>query len=392
MLKLSGFPQRYAWGSRIELQDFLGLPEDGEPLAEMWFGAHELGSATSSNLSLADLIQEDPDGFLGPSTRYMFGDTLPYLMKLIAPAAPLSLQVHPSKRQAQAGFDLEEQSGIARTDRTRIYRDRNHKPELLYALSAFTLLAGFAVRRQVRDRLDGLDDPIASKLSLRLRLAAGRGMKPVVSWILDPLTAPGPSEIAAFAGACETRLAKGTSPLPLLDETIVDLARTYPGDPGVVVAFLMNPVSLSAGEALYLPPRTLHSYLKGLGLEVMANSDNVIRAGLTPKHVDVEKLVEVGTFAAHPITRIAPEYPAPGISRYYAPVEDFELSVVNLDEDTVPLLGSGPRLVICLEGEPTVMTREGEMQLTRGDCVFISGQEGPALCSGSGTLAQCSVP
>ncbi len=393
MFLLNGFPQHYAWGSHTRLPEFLGQTPTLEPLAELWFGAHDLGSSTTQDgQRLADLIGEEPARMLGPSTQYMFGNTLPYLMKLIAPAAPLSLQVHPTKRQASSGYQQEEEAGIPRTDRRRIYRDQNHKPEMLYALSNFSLLAGFAVRRQARERLEGLDNPLATKLGLRLRLAKGRAMKPVVAWLLDPGTQPSAEAIATFAADCLSRLESGRSPLPLLDKMISNLSIAYPGDPGVIVAFLMNPTQLKAGEALYLPPRMLHSYSEGLGLEVMANSDNVVRAGLTPKHVDVDQLVEVGTFDAHPLTRIAPAYASAGVSRYYAPVEDFELSVVSLQDDTIPLLGSGPRMVIGLEGEPTVMTRAGELQLRRGECAFITAEEGPALSSGSGVLAQCAVP
>ncbi|WP_350257725.1 mannose-6-phosphate isomerase, class I [Scrofimicrobium sp. R131] len=393
MLRITGFPQHYAWGSHVRLPEFLGTSPSPEPLAELWFGAHELGSATTATGErLADLIATHPREYLGPSTRFMFGDRLPYLMKLIAPAAPLSLQVHPNKRQAEAGFSAEEEDGIGRSDPQRIYRDDNHKPELLYALTEFTLLAGFSVRRQVRELLDGLEVPLAYRLGRRLRLAAGRAMKPVVSWLLDPDSAPDRAEIDQFAQACSERLEAGRSPLPLLDSTVRYLAEAYPGDPGVIVAFLMNPVRLEPGEAIYLPPRTLHSYLDGFGLEVMANSDNVIRAGLTPKHIDRTQLVEVGQFDAHPPVRLAPEYPSEGIRRYYAPVEDFELSVVSLDAQTMPLLGTGPRLVICLQGSPTVMTRAGELELRRGECVFVTASEGPMLSSGTGVLAQCAVP
>ncbi len=393
MLKITGFPRHYAWGSHSSLQEFLGQPPSPDPLAELWFGAHKLGpSPTSAGTDLHALIERDPAYFLGPSTQFLFGDSLPYLVKLIAPAAPLSLQVHPNKKQAEFGYAEENALNVKLEDATRTYRDDNHKPELLYALTPFTMLAGFAVRRQARERLEGLSTPLATKLGLRLRLAAGRAAKPVVSWLLNRNSAPSPEEIDEFGKACHDRLMSGKSPLPLLDKTVAHLANVYPGDPGAIVAFLMNPVSLQPGEAVYLPPRTLHSYLDGLGLEVMANSDNVIRAGLTPKHVDRDQLVEVGQFEAHPILRIAPEYPSPGISRFYAPVEDFELTIIELAGETLPLVGSGPRMVISLNGAPTVMTREGEMQLQRGECAFVAGAEGPALSSGVGVLAQVTVP
>ncbi len=393
MLRVEGVARSYDWGSTDRISEFIGEEPGSSPLAELWFGAHALGpSPTDQGQDLHQLIQEEPGSLLGPSTRFMFGDSLPYLVKLIAPAAPLSLQVHPTKRQAEAGYALEDHLGIDLEAPNRTYRDANHKPELLYALTEFSLLAGFAVRRQARARLEGLDTPLATKLSIRLRLAAGRTVKPVVSWLLDPDSAPSAEEIEEFAQACQDRLAAGKSPLPRVDKTVRDLASAYPGDPGVIVAFLMNQTELKPGEAVFLPPGTLHSYQSGLALEVLANSDNVIRAGLTKKHVDRTSLVEIGEFDAHPTVRIAPEHPSPGISRFYAPVEDFELTILELSGDTLPLVGTGPRLVISLAGAPTVMTREGEVQLERGQCAVLTAAEGPALSSGVGTLAQIAVP
>lgn len=393
MERLLGHPQDYDWGSSDAIADFIGQPATGEPLAELWFGAHPLASAhTEDGTDLQSLIAADPATILGPSTQYSFGDHLPYLMKLLAPTKPLSLQVHPDLAQAQAGFLGENSAGLAPGASTRVYRDPNHKPELLYALSDFEALVGFAVRRQVRELLDGLDASLAARLGRRLRLAAGRGMRPVVSWLLDPEVGPDALEIDEFAAACDARLRSGSSIFPLLDKIVGQLGRAYPGDPGVVVAFLMNPLHLHPGEAIYLPPRTLHSYQSGLGLEVMANSDNVIRAGLTSKHVDRELLIEITDFEAHPPTRIAPEHPSPQVNRFYAPVEDFELTVVTLDDETLPVTGSGPRIAICVDGNVTLMTRAGEVELARGECVLLSDAEGPALGSGTGTVAQCAVP
>lgn len=393
MIRLEGSPRRYDWGCRTGIPSFLGVPATDEPLAELWFGSHPLGSANDSEgRRLVDLIAAEPDTHLGPSTRYAFGDELPFMAKLLCPAKPLSLQVHPSKIQAQAGYLDETVRGIPLDHPRRIFRDGNHKPELLYAIEDFEALVGFSVRRQVRDLLDGLDAPLAGRLTRRLLLAAGRGMRPVVSWLLNPEDGPEPDEIDDFAEACWDRLRSGNSPAPLLDRSVKHLADAFPGDPGVVVAFLMNPVRLRAGEAIYLAPRTLHSYQSGLALELLANSDNVVRAGLTSKHIDRQQLIEIGDFDAYPPTRIAPEHPTPRTSRFYAPVEDFLLTVVTLEEETLPLSATGPRIVICLRGEPTLMSRRGEEMLRQGECVFIADSEGPAVASGVGQLAICSVP
>lgn len=403
MIRITGFPRDYPWGSTTAIPHFLGQEPSGVPVAELWFGAHPLGSAEvqerpdSPDAHLAGekllrVISNAPEEWLGPSTQYAFGNGLPYLMKLIAPASPLSLQVHPNKEQARRGYAREQGRSLVPDDPGRIYRDWNHKPEMLYALEPFEAFAGFSVRRQVRGLLEGMKSSLAGRLDRRLRLAAGRGMRPVVAWLLDEEGGPSPEEVMEFCFECASRLASGGSPAPILDAMIVNLCAAFPGDPGIAVSFLMNPVRLRPGEALFIPPGTLHSYHSGLGLELMANSDNVIRAGLTAKHIDREQLIEAGTFDAHPPLRIAPECPSPQMRRFAAPVEDFLLTVADLDGDAVPLPGSGPRLIICLRGNPQVTSLRGDAALSRGECVFLSDKEGPALVSGSGVLAQCSVP
>ena len=384
------------------LPEFLGQAPDGKPLAELWFGAHPLGPSllepsdspgVPPPATLRELIGSDPDSYLGATTQYAFGNELPFLLKLIAPAQPLSLQVHPTLAQAEVGFAAENATGSDPSDANRNYRDANHKPELLYALTDFEALVGFTVRRRVRERLAGMEEAeLAGRLDLRLLLAKGRGVKPVVSWLLDPADGPSPAEVDQFAAECAQRLAAGSSPCPEIDRLVQQLAVTYPGDPGILVAFLMNPVRLSPGEAIYVPPGTLHAYQRGVGVEIMANSDNVVRAGLTPKHVDRLEVIRLGKFAAHPPTRIAPEHPIPGVSRFFAPVDDFELTVTRVQDETLPLMGTGARLILGLAGEVTLMSRANELTLRRGDCVFVPGTEGPVLASGTGELAQGSTP
>lgn len=390
MERILGFPKPYAWGSPDTIPHFLGQDGGDDPVAELWFGAHPQGPAIPEHSAdLRTLITGDPTRWLGPSTIYAFGEELPYLMKLIAPATPLSLQVHPDKSQAQAGF-LEEVNPI--DSPVRVYHDANHKPELLYAIDTFDVLAGFAVRRRVRTLLDGLDSSLAHRMGRRLRFTTGRGMRSVVTWLLDDDSRPTPAELNSFAVACQSRLDDGTSPAPLLDTMVVRLYEAFPADPGVAVAFLMNPVRLEAGEAIYIPPGMLHSYQCGFGLEVMANSDNVIRAGLTAKHIDSELLIETADFNPHPVIRLAPEKPAPGVAKFFAPVEDFQLTVATVSGNEIPLGGEGPRLIMALEGDVEAWCRESRLLLHQGECIFVADAEGPLVISGTGSVAQCSVP
>lgn len=397
MERLQGIAKHHDWGSPVLIPSYLGVDQGELPWAEQWFGTHPLGPAVVAHGStLRELIAIDPANTLGPSTRYMFGDHLPYLVKLIAPARALSLQVHPGRSLAAQGYLREDAKGIAVGSRTRTFQDTTHKPEMLYALTEFEALVGFAVRRQARARLEGLDCPLAVRLSRRLMLAAGRGVKPVVSWILDPEDGPQPHEVREFARACEERLGSGRSPEPAIDATVVRLQQEFPGEPGIIMCFLMNYLRLSPGSAVFVPTGTVHSYQRGLGLEVMANSDNVIRAGLTSKHIDSGLFLESASFDGIPPTRIAPEHPIPGINLFRSPVEDFELTVADPGApdaaDPLPLNGTGPRILVGLGGKVVVRTRLGSAVVARGESVFVPDEDGPIVLEGQGKIAQVSVP
>lgn len=415
MFRLNGVTRNHDWGSPDAIPHFLGADPDGDPWAELWFGAHPLGPATLSpplsqsapptssttsssgrQRTLPEEIARAPQRTLGPSTQLMFGDELPYLVKLIAPARALSLQVHPGRTQAADGYADENQRGLALGAPTRAYQDPTHKPEMLYAITRFEALVGFAVRRQARERLEGLDCVLASRLSLRLRFATGRGVKPVVAWILDPQDGPTPEEIADFAAACAARVATGKSPAPDLDATIVRLQQEFPGEAGIAICFLMNHVVVDPGKAIFVPTGTVHSYQRGLGLEVMANSDNVVRAGLTSKHVDRRLFLDTALFDGLPPTRIAPEHPIPGINLFRSPVEDFELSVASPAApgatSPLPIPGTGPRILVALEGSLTAETRLGSIEMHRGQAAFVPDFDGPVLVTGDGQIAQVSVP
>lgn len=397
MQRISGAVKNNDWGSETLIPDFIGVEPDGKPWAEQWFGAHPLGpSGLGGQGDLAELIQADPAATLGASTRYMFGDHLPYLVKFIAPKKALSLQVHPGRNLAAEGFAQESARGLTLGSPQRTFQDATHKPEMLYALTRFEALVGFGVRRQMRDRVEGLEGALAARLSRRLLLAAGRGVKPVVSWILDPEDGPTPWQVEEFAAACSERLSAGDSPEPDIDSAIIRLQEDFPGEPGIVLCFLMNHISLNPGEALFVPTGTIHSYQSGMGLEVMANSDNVIRAGLTPKHVDTGLFLDSCTFDGVPPTRIAPEYPRVGIKLFRSPVEDFELSVADPAtpgcDSPLALPGTGPRILVGLDREVQATTRVGSITVAKGQAAFVPDEDGPLILEGPGSIAQVSVP
>ncbi|MBD8060416.1 mannose-6-phosphate isomerase, class I [Cellulomonas sp. JH27-2] len=395
MYRLTPSTQSYAWGSTTAIQDILRTLPDGQPLAEAWFGAHPSAPAqVDDGRSLDKLIAEDPKHALGAGAAARFGEHLPYLLKLIAADAPLSLQVHPDRKRAQAGFNAENAHKVPLTSPERSYKDPNHKPELVYALTRFDAMVGFRAPRRAAELLDGLDVPLAARLSKILTAdPTPAGVRTAFSSLLSKDTRPGKKDVARFAAACARRLEDG-SPSPRTDRTVMRLAAAYPGDPGAVTSVLLNPVTLRPGEALFVPARTVHAYLSGAAVEIMANSDNVLRAGLTTKHVDTAELLSTLDTVAAPPIRIAPERVFTSTEIYYAPVDDFELSVTRLtDEGTARIPGRGPRVLLCIEGEVEVHgEHDGTLVLQRGQAAFAPAADGPLTARGDGVLVQADVP
>jgi mannose-6-phosphate isomerase len=385
VIRLTNPTQPYAWGSITAIPDLLGLPATAEPVAESWMGAHP--SAPSRLTS--------PDG-LGPEVVARFGTTLPYLLKVLAAERPLSLQVHPDIEQARRGFAAEEAAGIPVDAPHRSYRDSNHKPELVYALTPFDALCGFRAPRRAAQLLKGLDAPLARRLhGLLTAQPSAEGTRAAFTQLLQPATRPDPAEVRAVARACAARLAGG-SPWPKADRTLGLLAEAYPGDPGAVTSLLLNPVTLQPGEAMFIPAGGVHAYLQGLAIEIMASSDNVLRAGLTPKHVDVDELLRTVDYAAAPPIRIAPEVFHGATRVYCVPVDDFELSVTAVQDEVVhPLPGRGPRILLCLDGELTISSPEVPgtgIALGKGESLFAPASDGRLTARGSGTVVQADVP
>lgn len=395
MQSLTGIERHYAWGSHHVIPAFLDQPPGEVPVAELWFGAHPSApSKVGASGDLLSYIEADAEHHLGPDVANRFEGALPYLLKLIAPVKPLSLQVHPSLAQAKERFAQEEAAGIARDAADRNYRDANHKPELVYALTTFEALCGFRAPRRAAEILSGLGVDYTDSLHALLEAKPTKsGIRKAFRRVLSVESRPSPQVIAEIAQACAARLATGDSPSPRSDSIAVHLAKEYPGDPGVVVSLLLNPVTLQPGEVMFVPAGGLHAYLSGLAVEVMANSDNVLRAGLTEKHVDIPETLACVDYVAAPPIRIAPEYFGQSTKVFYAPVDDFELSVTKIrGANRQVLRGRGPRIVVCLDGQCKVFAAGSEQVLERGQAVFVSAADGEVTVSGQGTLIQADVP
>lgn len=385
---MQGAIRTYAWGSRTAIPEFTGRPAPAaHPEAELWLGAHPGDparlDADGISASLLEVIDSDPEGELGASVCRHFGDRLPFLVKVLAADEPLSLQAHPSAQQAVEGFDREERIGVPINSPVRNYRDRSHKPELLVAITDFEALAGFRPAARSVEFMHALDVPVLEPyIALLTDQSDASGLRALfTTWI----TAPQPDLDALIPAVLEgsiNYIRSGAKEFVDEARTILELGERYPGDAGVLAAMLINRVSLKPGEGMFLSAGNLHSYLHGMGMEVMANSDNVLRGGLTPKHVDVPELLRVLDFTpvADPRAPVRRE----GIELVYeTPAAEFAASVITLDggdlghEVDAPARYEGPQVLVCTEGAVTVRAKSGEVRMERGTAAWVAADDGP---------------
>ncbi|WP_202628044.1 mannose-6-phosphate isomerase, class I [Cellulomonas sp. APG4] len=400
MFRLDSPVQHYAWGSTTQLPELLGVEPDGRPFAELWMGAHPAAPSSAlladpegdvRRVRLDEVIDRTPDELLGERVREAHGTQLPYLLKVLAVERPLSLQVHPDLEHARAGFAREQAAGIPLDSPLRSFKDAEHKPELVVALTRFDALSGFRRPERVLELLDGLDTPLTARLRAMLTAEPDADG---VRRAFESLLAPAPAdEVVATAAACDARLRAG-SHCPRADGTVVGLAQWYPGDPGAIASLFLNRVTLEPGEAMFVPAGSVHAYLAGSALEIMACSDNVLRAGLTGKHVDVAALLECTVYEPGPTLRPEPDRPDPTTAVYRGPAREFALGVttVRRSAGTVALPGDGPRIVLCLEGRVELEADGGSLTLTRGQAALVAAADGPAQVRGAGTLATAFTP
>ncbi|MEJ8281493.1 mannose-6-phosphate isomerase, class I [Pseudonocardia spirodelae] len=376
----------YAWGSRTVIAELLGQPVPApHPQAEMWLGAHPAAPSTVAGEArpLHELIGADPAAALGRG-RERWQGRLPFLLKVLAAEEPLSLQAHPSLEQAREGWERENAAGIAVDAPHRNYRDAHHKPELICALTEFDALVGFREPTRTVELLRALDVP---ELAAYTELLAGQpcpdGLRALfTTWITLPQSVLDGLVRALQDGAVRLLERGDARGWTAEARTILDLSERYPDDAGVLAALLLNRITLQPGEALYLPAGNLHAYLSGAGIEVMANSDNVLRGGLTPKHVDVPELLRVLDFTAPPppVRTPAPDAAADGWQRYDVPVEEFLLRrAVSTGRDKLDVPGDGARILLCTDGELTVDVGARSCELSRGGAVFLAAADAGAI-------------
>jgi len=386
MYALTGVVRDYPWGSTTAIPEFIGMTPPGYPVAEMWFGAHALGESMISDLdmSLGQFIRQNPSLTLGEESLERFGASLPYLVKFIAPQAPLSLQVHPSLEQARHGYARAQQGGPnAPID----YVDNNHKPELLYPLTHFEALAGFRPLPTLVEVISRFDTPTLKAARGELENHGVNGIKSALELVLTEVS---PDEVAHVASECGQGRVLKEDASDHAEDVVVRLHEAYPGDPGVVASLFLTPHCLKPGQAMYIPAGVIHVYLGGLGIEVMANSDNVLRAGLTPKNVDVPELLTVVDIDSNV------DFPAvsqhAGITRFPLPIEDFQFTHGDGEDASVCTGGQGPGIIVALDQGIEIMVDQTRamgahhMRLDKGQAAFVCSGEGPVHISGGQAL------
>ncbi len=392
---LTNVVRPYAWGSRTAIAELLGQPSPSpEPQAELWMGAHPSAPSRvirqGRELGLDACILEDPERALGPASLAAFGPTLPFLLKVLAAGAPLSLQAHPSLAQAREGFDLEEARGIPLDAPTRNYRDRNHKPELICALTPFWALCGFRDVKATLSLFHALAAPSLSPLAALLEGAKdpSPGLRATLEALFEHQDKEG---LVADTLEGAGRLVRAGGPFEGEASWALRLGQAYPGDVGVVVALLLNLVRLAPGEALFLGAGNLHAYLEGTGIELMASSDNVLRGGLTVKHVDVPGLLSLLDFRAGPAS-LAPRLALPsGEILYATPAREFLLSRLRLSGKASVSPSKGPEIVLCTGGGAELSQGASSGRVTRGQALFLPASGSPIELRGDATLYRARV-
>ena len=368
--KITNRAQPYAWGSRTLISDHLAIESTGEPMAEIWFGTHPSSMARDSedqSKTLLDLRNDQP---------------LSFLLKILAADSPLSIQAHPNLEQAVAGFERENRAGISLTAAQRNYKDAGHKPEMIVALSEFEALCGFRSAEYIRELLEDIQSyPAAEDLkaaAAHWNELLSESLRTLFSHLLNSRSQFGVLSVALAA------LANFDSRF----ELCMRLNAIYPGDPGVFIALMMNHVHLQPGQAIYLPAGNIHAYLSGLGVEIMAASDNVLRGGLSSKHIDVAELESVVDFGTEPIELVRQIEVAAGLVEFKTAAEDFILYRVEPSGQRVlaDLQLGEDAVVLCTAGEVAVSNSLGErLVLQRGEAAFSSKEARLTTFAGSGT-------
>ncbi|MDF4361004.1 mannose-6-phosphate isomerase, class I, partial [Vibrio parahaemolyticus] len=362
-----------------------------EPQAEVWMGTHPNGCSEvqieQNTLPLSELIKQNQPAYLSAETAAKFGD-LPFLFKILAAEHALSIQVHPSKQDAEIGFEKEQRAGIPLNASHRNYKDPNHKPELVYALTSYQAMNGFRSYSEIIEAFSLCDiDELRAPLDAFKHEANSQGLRDFFVHILTMEGETKERALKQLLAHASRQSEQGTD--SDVFQLILDLSTQYPGDVGLFAPLLLNVITLQPGEAMFLSARTPHAYIKGTGLEIMANSDNVLRAGLTPKHMDVEELVKCTDFVPKPFNSLVLEPNANGCqSLYPVPVADFSFSILNQPNNEVVEANSA-EILMAIDADLTLISDNGEtLTAAKGQSVFVPAYVGHYRIQSAGRVAR----
>ena len=395
--KLKGNIKKYDWGGVEFISNLFSYPNPGnEPMAEYWLGAHDLSSSRlitdRKEMSLKKFIEDDTDQVLGRTTSRRFG-RLPYLLKVLDVRDMLSIQVHPAKHEAEVEFERENKLGIALNDPHRNYKDDNHKPELCVALGEFFTLHGFKPVDQLREMLT-----LVEELSPLLQIFESTGYDQLYKTVMEM-----PQEsVNSLLGPLLERI------IPLYQSNQLHkgqehfwaarAALTFSSpkkiDRGLFSIYFFNLLQLQRGEGLYQDAGLPHAYLEGQNVEIMANSDNVLRGGLTNKHIDVKELMKHIRFEETVPNIIAPERINGKEELYRSAAPDFKLTRFDLDADEASSFDSvSGEILLAINGNAVVRSGSYELELSKGESVFVIAHEPISLKAVErATIFRATVP
>jgi mannose-6-phosphate isomerase len=396
--------QRYAWGSVDGIPEALGLPNPGGgPFAELWMGAHPKAPSKvvvdGEAIGLDELIARDPERSLGARCVRRFGPELPFLFKALSAGTPLSIQAHPSKRKAELGFERENLSGAPVGASERNYRDPNSKPESSVALTRLELLCGFRPIAEIVENIRAFGPSKYDQVCDRLERNPGRVELAVLFYGIVSSERQAKLDLLACVRERIDRLfARGAVP-PGREgafQWILRLMELFPGDIGALTPLILNLLTVEPSESVFIAPGELHAYLSGTCLEIMANSDNVIRGALTNKHIDLPELVSVLSFNPERVVPVIPEPSGDLEESYPILAPDFQISRIALEPGfSWGRSPTGPEILLCALGRVRAATADGgELELERGQSAFVAADAGAySLSSEGGALVyRASVP
>lgn len=367
--------------------EYFGIENpNSEHQAELWMGAHPLASSGifDDDVRLCDAIAQNPEYWLGQQIQAS-RSSLPFLMKILAAEEPLSIQVHPSKSAAEQGFALENKKAIPLDAAIRNYKDDNHKPELVYAITPYLAMNGFRELEQIVALFDSLSIASIEGIFAPFKdKPCSSSLKRFFSSVLELAGEKKEKAISELMSSLKINGSKFSEEAALID----CFQKLYPQDIGLFSPLFLNVIELKPGEAMFLYAETPHAYIRGLGIEVMANSDNVLRAGLTPKHIDVEELVNNTKFEPIPFSELTmkPEN-IEGREVYPIPVEDFKFDILTPDEG-MDLSVTSAEILLCASGSVTVTIDSESRLVTKGESVVLPAAVEKYSVLGEGQLAR----